>query len=324
MVKELKHIAASVGRRGEVDDLHQQSRPVTRGNMAGRGAPPCTLFTAGVCHQNPGPGGWAYVAVVQDQEHEECGDDLVTTDMRMELTAAIKGLETTAVGSTVVVYTSSQVVQQGMATWIHKWLQNNWRTSNGQMVDNQDLWQKRWTVNQERTVQWEWLGGHVSHGEVHDAGDHRVHALAYTAMRRVAAQAAAEHGDAGGPAVERQVPTADAHRPPAAEGGIPVSRSMSIEDQRLALMAECHALEQRWAELHDEVVRLDEEWQRLMHVLTSRVEARRKSGPPGWADGAATFFDLGEHAQHLSSVAAEALQTCDRFAKALQRTSEGF
>ena len=323
MVRELKHIAASVGRRGEVDDLQQHSRPLTRGHTVDRGAPVCTLFTAGVCHQNPGPGGWAYVAVVGDQEHEECGDDLVTTDMRMELTAAIKGLETTPVGSSVVVYTSSQVVQQGMATWIHKWLQNNWRTSNGQMVDNQDLWQKLWTLNQERTVQWEWLGGQLAHGEARDAGDHRVHALAYTAMRRAAAQAAAEYGVASGPAAEQPLPT-DTPHPPAAEGGIPVSRSMSIEDQRLALMAECHALEQRWAELHDEVVRLDEEWQRLMEALTSRADARRKLGPPGWVDGAATFFELGQHAQQLSGVATEALQTCDRFAKALQRTSEGF
>jgi ribonuclease HI len=150
--------------------------------------------------------------VVQDQEHEECGDDLVTTDMRMELTAAIKGLQTTAVGSTVVVYTSSQVVQQGMATWIHKWLQNNWRTSNGQMVDNQDLWQKLWTLNQERTVQWEWLGGHPSLGEDRDAGDHRVHALAYTAMRRVAAQAAAAT-IAGPPQRGRCLPTSTALPP---------------------------------------------------------------------------------------------------------------
>jgi ribonuclease HI len=240
--------------------------------------------------------------------------------MRMELTAAIKGLESTAVGSTVVLYTSSQVVQQGMATWIHKWLQNNWRTSSGQMVDNQDLWQKLWTLSQERTVQWEWLGVHPSYSEARDAGDHRVHALAYSAMRRVAAQAAAEHGDASGPATERPLPT-DAHRPPAAEGGIPVS--MSIEDRRLAFMAECHALEQRWADLHDEVLRLDQEWQRLMDALTSRVEARRRSEPPGWAEGAATFFDLGQHAHQLTSVATEALQTCDRFAKALQRTSEG-
>src|SRR5207248_2195104 len=129
------------------------------------------------------------VAVLQDEEHEESGEDAVTTDMRMELTAAIKGLEPTEVGSTVVVYTASQVVQQGMATWIHKWLQNNWRTSNGQMVDNQDLWQKLWALTQERMVQWEWLGGHLAHGEGPDAGEHRVHTLAYTAMRHAATQA---------------------------------------------------------------------------------------------------------------------------------------
>ena len=191
MVKELRHIAASMGRRGEVDDLHQHSRPATQGNRADRDAPHYTLFTAGVCHQNPGPGGWAYVAVLKDEEREECGEDVVTTDMRMELTAAIKGLEPTEVGSSVVVYTASQVVQQGMATWIHKWLQNNWRTSNGQMVDNQDLWQKLWALTQERTVQWEWLGGHLAHGEGPDAGEHRVHTLAYTAMRRAASTSSA-------------------------------------------------------------------------------------------------------------------------------------
>ena len=253
----------------------------------------------------------------------------------------------------MVVYTASQVVQQGMATWIHKRLHNNWRTSNGQMVDNQDLWQKLWALTQERTVQWEWLGGHLAHGEGPDAGEHRVHTLAYTAMRRAvaqaaehaaaqaaeqatehaaeqateqatehAAQAAGEHGDDRGAATERPVRIDDEQRTPVAEGGIQVSRS--LEDRRLALMAECHTLEQRWAELHDEVLRLDQEWQRLMEALTSRAEARTNVEPPGWADGATAFFDLSQCAEHLSSVAAEALQTCDRFAKALQRTSEGF
>ena len=136
-----------------------------------------------------------------------------------------------------------------------------------------------------------------------------------------AAQAAGEHGDDRGAATERPVRIDDEQRTPVAEGGIQVSRS--LEDRRLALMAECHTLEQRWAELHDEVLRLDQEWQRLMEALTSRAEARTNVEPPGWADGAAAFFDLGQYAEHLSSVAAEALQTCDHFAKALQRTSEG-
>ena len=38
----------------------------------------------------------------------------------------------------------------------------------------------------------------------------------------------------------------------------------------------------------------------------SDVEAFTHVGPPGWADGAATFFDLGQYAEHLSSVATEA------------------
>jgi ribonuclease HI len=75
----------------------------------------------------------------------------------MELTAAIKALEGTAPGSTVLVYTASQLVQQGMTGWVHKWLHNGWCTGAGQPVENQDLWERLRHLDEERRVRWEWL-----------------------------------------------------------------------------------------------------------------------------------------------------------------------
>jgi ribonuclease HI len=68
----------------------------------------------------------------------------------MELTAAIKAVEATAPGSTVLVCTASQLVEQGMTGWVHKWLHNGWCTGAGQPVENQDLWEKLRHLGEER------------------------------------------------------------------------------------------------------------------------------------------------------------------------------
>ena len=82
-------------------------------------------------------------------------------------------------------------------------------------------------------------------------------------------------------------------------------------------MAECQALEQRWAELHEEALYLDQNWQRLLSAITSRVEAMRNGQPLSWPDGAMMFHDLDEHAACTSSLAHEALQTCQQYGSSL-------
>jgi hypothetical protein len=84
-------------------------------------------------------------------------------------------------------------------------------------------------------------------------------------------------------------------------------------------MAECRALEQRWAVVHEEALHLDQEWQRLLSMLSRRVEAQRSGQPPSWTDGAQLFYDLDEHAARTSSLAHEALRTCRQYTLALQR-----
>ena len=90
-------------------------------------------------------------------------------------------------------------------------------------------------------------------------------------------------------------------------------------ERRQAPIAECHALERRWAELHDEALQLNQEWQQLLSTISSRVETTRNGQALTWSDGAAAFYDLGRHAARTSHLAQEAVQTCHQYALALQR-----
>ena len=94
---------------------------------------------------------------------------------------------------------------------------------------------------------------------------------------------------------------------------------VSPNDRRQTPIAECHALEQRWAELHEEALQLNQEWQHLLSIIISRVETKRNGQSLNWTDGAAAFYDLDKHAARTSRLAQEAVQTCHQYALALQR-----
>jgi len=99
----------------------------------------------------------------------------------------------------------------------------------------------------------------------------------------------------------------------------PIESAIETNDRRQAPIAECHALERRWAELHEEVLQLNQEWQQLLSIIISRVETRRNGQSLNWTDGAAAFYDLDRHAARTSHLAHEAVQTCHQYALALQR-----
>ena len=79
------------------------------------------------------------------------------------------------------------------------------------------------------------------------------------------------------------------------------------------------ALERRWVELHEEAVQLNQEWNDLLSVISSRVEAKRNGQALTWSDGVAAFYALDKHAARTSYLAQEAVQTCRQYALALQR-----
>lgn len=129
------------------------------------------IYTDGACSGNPGPGGWAAVLVGTTKTIEIGGRVDSTTNNRMELIAAIKGL-TMAHGHTCTVYTDSKYVQEGITCWINGWKAKSWRKSDGKPVINQDLWVELDSLN-TANVSWEWVRGHSG-----DPGNERCDVIA--------------------------------------------------------------------------------------------------------------------------------------------------
>ncbi|WP_133129805.1 ribonuclease HI [Legionella yabuuchiae] len=123
------------------------------------------IYTDGACKGNPGPGGWGVLLRHKGAEKTLYGAEPQTTNNRMELTAAIKGLEALNRPCQVDLYTDSQYLRLGMSTWIVQWKKNNWRNSKKEPVKNADLWQALDGLAQKHTIHWHWIKGHSGHPE---------------------------------------------------------------------------------------------------------------------------------------------------------------
>lgn len=123
------------------------------------------IFTDGACSGNPGPGGWGVVMRWNGEEKEIYGGEADTTNNRMELMAAIRGLESLKREMKVRVHTDSTYVKDGITKWIHSWKNNGWKTAAKKPVKNQDLWQMLDKAISEHKVEWHWVKGHAGHPE---------------------------------------------------------------------------------------------------------------------------------------------------------------
>jgi ribonuclease HI len=123
------------------------------------------IFTDGACKGNPGPGGWAAVIRSGAHEREISGGEKLTTNNRMELLAAIRGLEALNRPCRVDLYTDSVYVRDGITRWIHGWRRNGWRTADRKPVKNAELWQELLDAAAPHRVEWHWVKGHSGHPE---------------------------------------------------------------------------------------------------------------------------------------------------------------
>lgn len=124
---------------------------------------PAILFTDGACKGNPGRGGWGVLLQQGETSQELFGGELNTTNNRMELLAAIKGLQALPSGAIVELHTDSQYVQKGITEWISGWKRRNWIRSGGGAVVNKDLWVQLDAEASKRRVTWKWVRGHNGH-----------------------------------------------------------------------------------------------------------------------------------------------------------------
>lgn len=144
--------------------------------------PDLFAYTDGACSGNPGPGGWGVLLIARDgdtvlKERELNGGEVLTTNNRMELLAAISALETLARPTEITIVTDSAYVKNGVTEWIHGWKRNGWRTAGKDPVKNVDLWQRIDAAQKTHKVTWRWIKGHAGHAE-----NERADALARAGM----------------------------------------------------------------------------------------------------------------------------------------------
>ncbi len=123
------------------------------------------LFTDGACKGNPGPGGWGTLIRFGEHEKELSGGEKLTTNNRMELMAAIEGLNALTRPCTVILSTDSKYVMDGITKWVHGWQRKNWRTADNKPVKNVELWQALIAAAAPHQIEWKWVKGHSGHPE---------------------------------------------------------------------------------------------------------------------------------------------------------------
>jgi ribonuclease HI len=121
------------------------------------------IYTDGACLGNPGPGGWAALLRADAREREISGGERLTTNNRMELMAVIQSLEALKTDCDVKLHSDSQYVLKGISEWMPNWIKRRWKTSAGDPVKNQDLWQRLDVATHRHQVQWLWIKGHSGH-----------------------------------------------------------------------------------------------------------------------------------------------------------------
>jgi ribonuclease HI len=127
--------------------------------------PKVVIHTDGACSGNPGPGGWGAILESGSHRKELKGGEALSTNNRMELTAAIMALEALKASSEVELYTDSNYLRGGITSWIKGWKKNGWRTADKKPVRNIELWQRLEEAASRHQVRWIWVKGHHGHDD---------------------------------------------------------------------------------------------------------------------------------------------------------------
>ncbi|MGI6153318.1 MAG: ribonuclease HI [Christensenellaceae bacterium] len=148
-----------------------------------------TIYCDGACSYNPGPGGWACVLDYKGNKKEISGYNPDTTNNRMELTAAMKGLMALKERCRVHVYTDSAYIHNAFDKgWIVSWQRNGWKTAAKKPVENQDLWKEILNQTKSHIVKWHKVKGHSD-----DALNNRCDELARAEIKKHKAEGTNNH-----------------------------------------------------------------------------------------------------------------------------------
>ena len=143
--------------------------------------PHVAIYTDGGCDPNPGPGGYGVVLVHPKKRTELSGGFRQTTNNRMEIYAAIRGLEVLKRPCRVTVVSDSQYLVKAMTEgWVKNWRKKGWWRTKTVRPENVDLWQRLVSLCEIHRVQFRWIRGHAGHPE-----NERSDQLAMVALRQL-------------------------------------------------------------------------------------------------------------------------------------------
>jgi len=121
-----------------------------------------TIYTDGACLGNPGPGGYGVILLYQGNRRELSGGYRKTTNNRMEITAAIVGLEALKEKCSVTLYSDSEYLVKAMSKgWVQRWRTNGWKRNKREQVLNPDLWKRLLQLFEYHDVEFSWVKGHA-------------------------------------------------------------------------------------------------------------------------------------------------------------------
>ena len=121
-----------------------------------------TIYTDGACSGNPGPGGWGAVLCYKGTEKELSGGEAMTTNNRMELTAAVSALKALKEPCRVYLYSDSKyLVDSLMKGWVIAWEKRGWVKADKKPAMNADLWQELLRLDKVHEITYHWVKGHA-------------------------------------------------------------------------------------------------------------------------------------------------------------------
>jgi len=125
-----------------------------------------TIYTDGAAEPNPGPGGYGVVLICGEHRKELCGGFARTTNNRMEVLAAIKGLEALKAPCKVRLHSDSQYLVKAMTEgWVRRWQANGWRRNRHEKAVNPDLWERLLRLCETHEMTFIWVKGHAGNRE---------------------------------------------------------------------------------------------------------------------------------------------------------------
>jgi len=125
-----------------------------------------TIYTDGACIGNPGPGGYGVILLYKGHKRELSGGFRKTTNNRMEIMAAIAGLEALKEKCRVMLCSDSKYLVKAMSEgWAQKWRENGWRRNKKEQALNPDLWKKLLELCEYHKVEFRWVKGHAGNAE---------------------------------------------------------------------------------------------------------------------------------------------------------------